>query len=303
MPRHKGKVERGVGYVQDNSLKAREFPVAGGAEPASGALGAEHRRHADSRHDQAAGGQGVSRSRAGGALAAAGRAVPLLPRGPADRQPRRSRRSRQGLLLGAAGVSGPHGLGALGPRLVRIFNHRLEQIALHVRREPGKFSTLSEHLVPEKISGVERGAAWLLSQDRGPRRAGPCLGGGDAENPRNRGGSRAARAAELDYAASLRGDRRGLRNGPFLRRVSAADASAATQATRPCSRTAAVSRRASDHSPLDRLRRLAARRPGWLPGVEPAGPPGSFPRTPNLLPLFSDPCVLMFLNPLGDLRP
>ena len=96
MPRHKGKVERGVGYVQDNSLKAREFPVAGGAEPASGALGAEHRRHADSRHDQAARGQGVSRSRAGGALAAAGRAVPLLPRGPADRQPRRSHRSRQG---------------------------------------------------------------------------------------------------------------------------------------------------------------------------------------------------------------
>ena len=49
-------------------------------------------------------------------------------------------------------------------RMVRIFNHRFEQIALHVRREPGKFSTLGEHLVPEKISGVERGAAWLLGK-------------------------------------------------------------------------------------------------------------------------------------------
>jgi hypothetical protein len=47
-------------------------------------------------------------------------------------------------------------------RLVRVFNHRFEQIALHVRRAPGKFSTLSEHIAPEKISGVERGAAWLL---------------------------------------------------------------------------------------------------------------------------------------------
>ena len=31
-------------------------------------------------------------------------------------------------------------------RLVRVFNHRLEQIALHVRHEPGRFSTLGEHL-------------------------------------------------------------------------------------------------------------------------------------------------------------
>ncbi len=113
MPRHKGKVERGVGYVQDNGLKAR-VRVAGGRESTSGALGTEHRRYADSRHHQAACGQGVSRSRAGGALTVARRAVPLLPRGPADRQPRRSHRSRQSLLLRAAGVSGPHGLGALG---------------------------------------------------------------------------------------------------------------------------------------------------------------------------------------------
>ena len=33
-------------------------------------------------------------------------------------------------------------------RLVRIFNGRMEQIAVHVRQEPGRFSTLPEHIHP-----------------------------------------------------------------------------------------------------------------------------------------------------------
>ena len=51
-------------------------------------------------------------------------------------------------------------------RVVRIFNHRFEQIAVHARHEPGRFSTLALHLVAEKISGIERGAEWLLSKVR-----------------------------------------------------------------------------------------------------------------------------------------
>ena len=51
-------------------------------------------------------------------------------------------------------------------RVLRVFNHRWEQIALHVRREPGRFSTLGEHVPHEKISSVERGAAWLLGKLR-----------------------------------------------------------------------------------------------------------------------------------------
>jgi hypothetical protein len=46
-------------------------------------------------------------------------------------------------------------------RLVRIFNQRFEQIAVHVRHEQGRFSTHPQHLAPEKISGLERGAAYL----------------------------------------------------------------------------------------------------------------------------------------------
>jgi hypothetical protein len=51
-------------------------------------------------------------------------------------------------------------------RVVRVFNDRLEQIALHVKRQPGRFSTQREHLADPKISGVERGAAWLLAKIR-----------------------------------------------------------------------------------------------------------------------------------------
>ena len=49
-------------------------------------------------------------------------------------------------------------------RLVRIFNERWEQIAVHVKHEPGRFSTQRAHLAAEKISAVERGADWLLSR-------------------------------------------------------------------------------------------------------------------------------------------
>ncbi|HEV3259487.1 MAG TPA: hypothetical protein VG013_21660, partial [Gemmataceae bacterium] len=49
-------------------------------------------------------------------------------------------------------------------QVVRVFNQRLEQIALHVQQEPGRFSTHDQHLAAAKISGVERGATWLLTK-------------------------------------------------------------------------------------------------------------------------------------------
>ncbi len=49
-------------------------------------------------------------------------------------------------------------------RLVRVFNQRLEQIALHVRQEPGRFSTHPEHVPREKISGLEQGVEYLLTK-------------------------------------------------------------------------------------------------------------------------------------------
>jgi hypothetical protein len=47
---------------------------------------------------------------------------------------------------------------------VRIYNDRMEQVAVHPKQEPGRFSTPSQFIASEKISGVERGAAWLLGR-------------------------------------------------------------------------------------------------------------------------------------------
>jgi hypothetical protein len=54
-------------------------------------------------------------------------------------------------------------------RLVRIYNQRWEQIALHTRAEPGKFATDPAHIHDHKRVLIERGADWLLDRAR-------CLG-------------------------------------------------------------------------------------------------------------------------------
>ncbi len=50
-------------------------------------------------------------------------------------------------------------------RTLRIFNDRMEQIALHARRERG-FSTISDHIAPEKIHSIEKGVEFLLRKVR-----------------------------------------------------------------------------------------------------------------------------------------
>ena len=47
-------------------------------------------------------------------------------------------------------------------RTVRLLDQKMRPIALHAQRPPGTFSTESGHILPEKISGVERGTAWML---------------------------------------------------------------------------------------------------------------------------------------------
>jgi hypothetical protein len=54
-------------------------------------------------------------------------------------------------------------------RLVRIFTEGMEPVATHVKHERGRFSTQPGHLASRKISGIERGADWLLGKVR-------CLG-------------------------------------------------------------------------------------------------------------------------------
>ena len=58
-------------------------------------------------------------------------------------------------------------------RLVRIFNSRMEQIAVHARQQPGRFSTDPIHIHSRKRAAVENGAEWLLDRARllGPHSA------------------------------------------------------------------------------------------------------------------------------------
>jgi transposase len=165
-PRHKGKIERGIGYVKGNALKGHTFTSL---EAQNRHLELWEQSVADTRI------HGTTKQQVGKVFAEVERAAlgPL----PTDRFPsfQEARRivSRDGHVEVAKAYYSvpPEYLGRTvwarwDARLVRIFNSRMEQIAVHVRQEPGRFSTLGEHLVAEKISGIERGAVWLLSKAR-----------------------------------------------------------------------------------------------------------------------------------------
>jgi transposase len=162
-PRHKGKVERGIDYVQENALKGRRFPSL---EEQNRFLLEWERTVADTRL------HGTTRRQVAQLFAVE---RPLLGTLPLDGFPSFHEARRKVHRDGHVAVE--HAYYSVPPeylarevwvrwdaRLVRIFNDRMEQIALHVRREPGRFSTQQVHVAAEKISGVERGAAWLLGR-------------------------------------------------------------------------------------------------------------------------------------------
>jgi transposase len=170
MPRHKGKVEAGIKYVKNNALKGRTF-----------ASFAEQQRHLEHWERTVADTRihGTTKQQVAKLFASERAALVRLPSEPfTNFQEGQRKVSRDGHVeVGKAYYSAPpEYLGRTvwvrwDVRLVRLFNHRWEQVALHLRREPGGFSTLGEHLAAEKISGLERGAAWLLEKAHriGPR--------------------------------------------------------------------------------------------------------------------------------------
>ena len=166
MPRHKGKIESGVGYVQDNGLKGHRFTSLEGEN--------EHLLHwettvADTRI------HGTIRKQVGKLFQEVERrALQPLPveRFPFFHEGKRIVHRDGHVEVAKAYYSVPpeylgHTLWVRWDlRLVRIFNGRMEQIAVHVRQEPGRFSTLPEHIHHQKKSSVERGAVWLLGRAR-----------------------------------------------------------------------------------------------------------------------------------------
>jgi transposase len=166
-PEHKGKIESGVKYVQDNGLKAKKFSTL---EEHNAELAHWEATVADLRI------HGTTRQQVGKVFTEVER--PALRPLPRERFPNFQEAPRKVSRDGHVEVAKayysvpPEYLGHTvwarwDARLVRIFNHRFEQIALHVRHEKGRFSTQAQHLAPEKINGLERGAGYLLGKVRG----------------------------------------------------------------------------------------------------------------------------------------
>jgi transposase len=164
MARHKGKVERGIGYVKENGLKGKSFASL---EQQNSHLAEWEETVADTRL------HGTTRRHVGQVFEQSER--PALQPLPVDRfacfQEAQRIVSRDGHIeVAKAYYSVPPEYLARtvwvrwDARLVRVFNQRMEQIAIHVRHEPGRFSTHGEHIAAEKISGIERGAKWLMAR-------------------------------------------------------------------------------------------------------------------------------------------
>jgi len=161
-PRHKGKVERGVAYVKGNALKGHTFP----------SLAAENRhlvdwesRVADHRI------HGTTRKQVKDLFERVERpALQPLPPDlfPAFHEAKRTVHRDGHVEVDKAYYSAPpEYVGAevwvrWDGRLVRLFNQRFQQIAVHAQGEAGQFTTAPAHIASEKISSIEYGATWLL---------------------------------------------------------------------------------------------------------------------------------------------
>jgi transposase len=173
-PRHKGKIERGIGYVKDNGLKGHGFTDL-----------ADQNRHlrewekgvADTRI------HGTTRRQVGQVFEEVERST-LLPL-PAERFPffhealRTVQRDGHVAVAKAYYSVPPEYLGRQvwarwDAHLVKIFNHRREPIAVHARQEWGRFATTEAHIHRHKTTLVERGTVYLLRQ---AARLGPEVAG------------------------------------------------------------------------------------------------------------------------------
>ena len=146
-------------------------------------------------------------------------------------------------------------------RLVRIFNERMQPIAVHTRQEPGRFSTPPQYIASEKISGVERGAAWLLG--RVATRLGPHSTAWAEAMIQARGvEGRAGASGPLEPCRppSRLGDRAGLRDRRRLRGLSPPDHSSACQAPGTQARSAPIPERSSRDPSHERVRPIRPRR-------------------------------------------
>jgi transposase len=163
-PRHKGKIERGVGYAQSNALRGRTFTSV--AEQ-NRFLAEWESTVADTRI------HGTTRKQVGKVFAEVEKPalLPLPPgRFPCFQEAQRIVNRDGHVEVAKAYYSAPpEFLGRTvwarwDGHVVRLFDQQLRQIAIHAQHEPGRFTTDAKHIAPEKRGGIERGAAWWLNK-------------------------------------------------------------------------------------------------------------------------------------------
>jgi transposase len=172
-PRHKGKVESGVKYAQNNAVKGRTFE----------SLTAQNRHLSDWEKNVADTRiHGTIRRQVGKLFEEVERpALQPLPAGlfPVFEEALRSVHRDGYVEFKKAYYSAPPEYVGRQvwvrqeSRLLRLYNSRREQIALHALAEPGKFTTDPAHLHSRKRHIIERGADYLLDRCR---LIGPLMG-------------------------------------------------------------------------------------------------------------------------------
>jgi len=166
MPRHKGKVEAGVKYAQNNAVKGRSFASLAAQNLH---LAEWERTVADTRI------HGTTRQQVGKVFLAleqpALRPLPAMIFPVFEEARRMVHRDGHVEFRKAYYSVPPEYVGRQvwvrqEARLLRVYNQRREQIALHAGAEPGRFTTDPAHLHSRKRHLIERGEDYLLDQCR-----------------------------------------------------------------------------------------------------------------------------------------
>lgn len=164
-PEHKGKVEAGVDYVQENALKGRTFPSLAAQNLF---LSEWERTVADTRI------HGTVRQQVAARFELERPALLPLPASlfPSFVEGRRRVHRDGHVEFGKAYYSvPPEYVGRdvwvrADVRLLRVHNQRMDVVAAHARVDPGRFATAAEHIHAHKRCGLERGAEYWLQRCR-----------------------------------------------------------------------------------------------------------------------------------------
>jgi len=166
MPRHKGKIEAGIKYVQANGLAGKQFPSLGAQ---NGHLAhweetvADTRIHGTTRQQVRAHFLNLEKPKL---LALPASLFPVF-----SEAPRKVHRDGYAEVDKAYYSAPPEYVrrkvwARWDTKMVRLFNERMEVIAVHVRQDPGKFNTDPAHIHDHKRTLIERGAEWMLDRCR-----------------------------------------------------------------------------------------------------------------------------------------